>query len=158
MIFHCGRFAWCVPHQIIVERVHVRYEDAVTDPARPLTLGIVVDSVKCQPCTEACCREVKPALLPDPTAQTVLAQSSPALRHHIITWDGLSMYLNAGLLSDLLIQPPPEVEGGSTRGSGGNWTGLDLDKVQVMLAPNNGRISLTSAHLDSIVILILLFG
>jgi hypothetical protein len=125
-----------------VDRIHVRYEDAVTDPQLPLVLGVVIDSVKCQPCSEACCSESKVPVVPDETSQGVLQQTSARMWHYLIAWEGLAVYLNPGTWVDIAANSDVSA-GESTLPAPTNWTNLDINKVQVILAPSNGRVSFT---------------
>ena len=130
---------WCCCAQVSIERLHVRYEDEVTDASQPLTMGIVIDSLQFNPCKDVCCVRRQPSLR-DAAAQAVLNDTQPRLQHHMANWTGLAVYLNPGNIGDVFV---------ASASSADNWTGLDMDKVQVLLAPSSGRLSLTRTRLAS---------
>lgn len=120
-------------------------------PDSPFCLGFVLDSLKYVPCGEACCTGTS-----TPSRSSALAsqpQLSPSeFHHHLVTWEGLSVYLNEGLLTDILLPEAvaalqfPKVKAmtsPSDTSTAVNWTGLDLDKVNVLLAPCSGKLSLS---------------
>lgn len=124
--------------QVTVNRVHIQYEDGVTDAMHPLTLGVVVDSVQLLPCDLACCAARLSGTLASSHSSPTLAAVSPRLRHHTVHWHGLAVYLNPGSMLSIALT-------GGQPADGPNWTGLNLDKIQVVLAPVNGKLSIARA-------------
>lgn len=136
-----------VAPQVTIDRLHFRYEDDTTDSSQPLVLGVVVDSLQFFPCAGVCCCGV--------TASGAGAASSaePArFRHHFVTWDGLAVYLNPGVSADVDVAPTivamatptlPTASPAAPAPVRTHWTGLDMSRVQVLVAPSSGRVCLT---------------
>ena len=141
------------PPQVSVDRIHVRYEDpgdvcgpeskgdeGPPSPPRSFTLGCVLDHMQLSRCSEACCVR-PPGHLIGPEMHARIP--APALlKHYVVSWSGLAIYLNPGVFGDVCL---PDFSPGVAAGGkafGGNWTGLDLDKVQVVLAPSSGKLSI----------------
>jgi hypothetical protein len=67
--------------QVFVETVHVRYEDATTDPSAPFALGVTLDGVVAQACSAT----------GEPAAANVLAD----VIHKLVQLRNLSIYWNS---------------------------------------------------------------
>ena len=138
--------------KIVVNRVHVRYEDVTTSPTLPLTLGILIERVSLAPCLGACCKPRK-GLRPAPGVESIDNSTMPRFRHHIIHVDGFCVYLNKGTLAHLAdtgirrsSSSTPLSPSTAPRPSTSSWTGLDLSKLQVLIAPVGATLSFTEHH------------
>jgi hypothetical protein len=80
--------------RVSVRRVHIQYEDAITAPSDPYTLGIVLDYFSLDACTETCCA----SLTTGAGGEAVAAQGAAlkSFMHKLIKVSGGSRPRHAG--------------------------------------------------------------